>query len=177
MLSTQAMRDTIWFSPDIQEKIALEMTASFPIPVLRDGKMICRAFYHACSGLPPRVDFDLYPPSWIAEFSWENGQVLLLEERPAAFFGLTGDRFHPFAKVSYIALNEQALLAGLGDLPSRQYALDEAYDRLVPGWYGGEPVEPARKEHFLKLLASLVGEPLLPVYRRLGEPFFSWLHA
>jgi hypothetical protein len=175
MLPTTQINDILQFDDRIRDEIATEMTGSWPIPVKRDNHLHCLAFYFARSGLPPRMDFDLYPPTWLVEIDWESGVILSVKETEPKEFGLPGNRFQPFAKVSYVEMNKAAAQKNLGDVIHRATALAAAYDTLLPFWMENRKPEPRLVGHFIGLFQSLTEPPLLPVYTRLGSEFFGWL--
>ena len=176
MIATKELYEIIQFCEDVQKKIAIEMSVSLPIPILRGDECICRVFYFASSGLPPRQDFDIYPPTWFAEFSWQTGRIIILEEKESDFFGISGNRFRPFAKISYINMDKEAEMRGLGNMKQREEAINPTYDQLVISWFNKQQPDAAIVSKFMALFNSLVEAPFLPIYHRLGRDFFGWLN-
>lgn len=175
MLTTKQVIEIVQFDDKVRDKVATEMTGSLPIPIIQGRHLRCLAFYFARSGLPPRTDFDLYPPTWLADIDWDDGVVHSIKEMEPKDFGFAGSRFQVIAKVSYFEINKAAAQKGLGDVEQRGTALAAAYDILLPSWREDRKPEGSAVRHFLELFHSIVEPPFLPVYSRIGTQFFSWL--
>jgi hypothetical protein len=175
MLPAAAIYKILQFDDTIRSQIANEMTASLPIPSFDGTKLYALAFYFARMGLPPAENYDLYPPTWLVKVDWTTGRTLEIEEKEPADFGIAGDRFRPFAKVSYREMNRAATQRNLGDVVERTKELLEKYDHVVPIWTQGKVIDRLNANAFMNLFTSLTELPLRGVYSLLGGGFFGWL--
>src|SRR5262245_50552114 len=64
--TTQELWKIAWFDRTIRARVALELLASWPIPVRVTEQIQFRFFYYASFGPPPAKQFKLYPPCWEA---------------------------------------------------------------------------------------------------------------
>ena len=176
MIPASALRDSIRNAAAVKEVIADEMVASLPIPLRQpDGRLVAAVFFFAQHFQPQTRTAQLYPPTWLGHFDWETGAVLGIESAEPGHLGLGGDRFHPFAEISYRDIDTAARNAGLGGAVARSEELNPLYDYLVPAWLAGGPPDPAAAQRFIALFPTVALPPMLSIYRRVGDAFFSWL--
>lgn len=181
MLKTAEINDILRFDDSIRSKIALEMTASLPIPLRQavNGRnvLFAQSFYFGRKYYPEFEKADLYPPSWKVRVNWQTGDVIDIEEKESDYFGVGRDRFTSFATVSYRSMADEANERQLGTVMERLDRLLELYDTVVDQWMLGSAPARGSANQFQSLFTSLVEPPLLPVYRKLGSDFFGWIRT
>lgn len=173
-LPTQQIWEIAYFDPYIRASVALELGASWPIPMHDDkGRLGYQFFYYAAFGPPSAPEKMLWPPSWLARIDAETGEVVRLEERGPVDFDIHGPRDRPFATHGWPAEWSPA------DAEERRKALLAAYDTIVPLWdaaqRAGHALPGTGTAEFRARFLALTEPPLLPCYQILGAGFFAWI--
>ena len=158
-------------SQEIREKVALELRASFPFPVILYGEVLIRAFYYARFGPPPAAVDDLYPPKWLVTLSSDKGQIISLERKPPEFYGINGAPNQPFAQHAYTHY------LSLESMEKDKKQFFQAYDNLVNEWITSKfnNNDSQSKKAFRELFNRLSPPPLLKSYLIVGRDFFNWM--
>jgi len=160
------------FDARIRAKVALELTASWPIPSQRRMALGFWFFYYASFGPPPALRFTLYPPSWAVWIGAVNGSIWQLRRVRPTQVGLNVREGHPLGAHQW----PRDWTIEIAD--RKREELFESYDNILPMWVRrAERVQgvSAQIRAFRQSFLDLTQPALLPCYRALGESFFSWV--
>lgn len=135
---------------------------SYPIPVLRDHKLLV-AVFQATAGYDPEA----------------RGSVLSPPERVTFFDPVAGARVKEEPKPGGALLGTEPF-----DVPRAEYRqlsaqLFGAYDVLLPAFAQGlvtaDPVVHSAARTFEKLFPRFSGKLLDPYYKEIGKDWFAWI--
>ena len=170
--TTQELWKIAWFDRTIRARVALELLASWPIPVGVTEQIQFRFFYYASFGPPPAKQFKLYPPCWEAWIA-ADGTVEKLHRIQPREAGLGAEQGQPFAAHSWPT--DWTLEAA----DQKRVDLLAAYDRVIPLWLAREPTRAAAEARVVtdcrQRFLELTEPPLVPCYQALGRDFFDWI--
>lgn len=152
----------------IREKVALELSASWPVPIRKAGGYAFKFFYYRLSGPPRKPSFDIYPPVMVVEIDADGRPDVPADVSPATL----GLRSPPG-----VVLGTHAWPASWtqSQIDAKVVGLLEAYDRMIPLWLSHGSAADPRGEDFARRFVELSEPTLLPYYRALGPDFFAWI--
>jgi hypothetical protein len=153
------------FDQAIRKRVAMELGASWPVPV--ENSIVF--FYFARFGPPPAQVDQLYPPSWVVSLSPEDGRVLNIEKKDPAYFGIDGRPDKPFAQHAYPSDWT------FGTVTKKKDRLFECMDILYPEWMYGRVPDSRSAIDFRALFPELAAPPMMVCYRHISPRFFSWI--
>jgi hypothetical protein len=159
-----------YFDPKIRSKVAMEQSASWPIPAGAGAGFGYSFFYYSIELRPPDPAYDIWPPSWLS-FIDPTGTVVKLERVTPPDVGLNVPADAAFARHVPPSAG-----GGYKEADGRRGELLGSYEIVVRGWLGGEKREAVPRAATLRtLLQEAIAPALLPCYRHLGPSFFAWL--
>jgi hypothetical protein len=161
------------FDKKIRSKVALELQASWPVPLRARAKLQIGFFYYARWGPPPAQVDELYPPSWWAVISSDDGALLTLERRKPGDYGLAGPPDKPFAEHAFPSSWTPVLVRQMSD------EVLSLLDTLSITWLSAtttdSPGVKVKKVRFNKLFPELAAPPMLVCYRAVSPEFYEWV--
>jgi hypothetical protein len=152
------------FDEAIRKNVAMELEPSWPVPV----ENFIVFFYFARFGPPPAQVDQLYPPSWVASLSPEDGRVLNIEKKDPAYFGISGQPDKPFAQHAYPSdWTPDSIM-------KMKARLFECMDILYPEWISNRAPDGRSAPDFRTLFPEMAAPPMMVCYRHISPRFFSW---
>ena len=167
MLKTSKASQILSFDQAIRKQVAVELSASFPIPVLEKGVLSYQAFYYHLGRTAEPATFKVYPPGWLATIDSAEGSLLTLNYHEPAFYGLEATKNEPFA------VHKFEYPFAFAQLDGKIAEWQTATDALIPEWEEN-PSGRHAKPDYVELFRQLNAAPLLPCYRKLSG-FFHWI--
>jgi hypothetical protein len=153
------------FDKGIRKLVAMELGASWPVPV--ESSIIF--FYFARFG-PPPAEFDqLYPPSWMAWLSAEDGKVQRIEKREPSFYGINGRPDVAFAQHSFPSDWT------IETVNQKRDRLFDCMDFLYPQWSYNIAPDARDVADFRSIFPELAAPPMMGCYKHVAPRFFSWI--
>jgi hypothetical protein len=166
--STAAIWDVALADKSIRAVVALELLASWPIPVRVDGGHVYSFFYYACWGPPPAKEAKLWPPAWRVQIA-PDGTPGKPENVEPKVLGIDKPPGEPFATYAW------PTSGSVDEADAKRNALLAGYDAVLPIWLARGPADQPPVVAFRKQFLELTEPPLLPVYLTMGPDFFTWL--
>ena len=175
MIATSRLRELFRADPQVEREVAGEMMAPRPCPRRKGDTLVASAFYYGRDYDPANDSAMLFPADWSADFDWNSGRLLRLEESGPQALGFSRTRFEPVGEFAYRDNDRRARDRGLGSAVERKAAIDGLYDSLVQLWMSARPAEAAMVQHFNALFLVEAPMPMLPAYKVLCGEFLQWL--